>query len=263
MKTLTVILGGSVGVGAAIAKRIQGPVVVFHRGRHPEGIEKVTDVSWPEIRFIELDVGRDHNAVLLGINTVEHLCCEWELEHVGTLVHSLAGAAVTSTLETHPSQLERTFNNLAHSFFWWVQHLALGEKPLLSPTARIVALSNPCVDFYLRNSGVISAAKAALEAYVRMLAVELGPRGTKVNAVRFGAVITPSLLKVLGEKATARLTELHKKLMPNGLMQTPDEIAKSIMAVLSADFTAANGAVLDLDGGSVLKLLDYAFGENE
>jgi NAD(P)-dependent dehydrogenase (short-subunit alcohol dehydrogenase family) len=259
MKNLTVILGGSVGVGAAIAKRIAGPTVVFHRGRHPEGIERVTDVGWPEMRFVELDVGRDRNAVLLGINAVQHLLQEWELPAVGTLVHSLSGASVTNTLRTSLTQLERTFNNLAHSFFWWTQELV--EHKMLAPNARILALSNPCVEFYLSNSGVISAAKAALEAYVRMLAVELGPSGAKVNAVRFGAVVTPALQAVLGPQAVERLCALHHKLMPSGLMQTPDEIAKSIMVLLRDEFTAANGAVLDLDGGSVLKLMDYAFSE--
>ena len=49
---------------------------------------------------------------------------------------------------------------------------ALSRRGQLPLNSHCVALSSPCVDFYLRNSGVIGAAKAALESYVKTLAVE-------------------------------------------------------------------------------------------
>jgi enoyl-[acyl-carrier protein] reductase III len=78
-----------------------------------------------------------------------------------------------------PRQFDRTFNYLAHSFAYWTQ--TLHELDLLAPHARILGLTNVLQESLLHNCGLIAAAKAALEMYVRLLAMELGPLGHRVN----------------------------------------------------------------------------------
>lgn len=178
-------------------------------------------------------------------------------EPVDVLVHSLSGASVGNILHQTPNQAEQTFNCLAHSFLWWVQGLYV--TGMLAPGARIIALSNPCPDFYLRNSGVIGSAKAALESYVKSLAAELGPEGYRVNCIRFSTVLTPALAKVMPEAGLMHMHKLHKSIVPAGRMQTADDVAKFVSLMVREESAWMNGAIVDLTGGAPSMLMDYAF----
>src|SRR5690606_28107904 len=72
-------------------------------------------------------------------------------------------------------------------------HLVRASEPLRGAHGRIVAISGLDARYAQAGHGVLGAAKAALEALVRSLAVELGPSGTTVNAVVPGAIETDSL----------------------------------------------------------------------
>ena len=127
---------------------------------------------------------------------------------VGLLVHAISGASLGHFLSTHgdafqPRQVEKTFNYMAHSFAYWAQ--TLHERGLLAPGARLLGLTNLLHDSIINNCGLIAAAKAALEMYVRYLAVELGPLGHRVNLLKFGTLMTPALARMLGPERTKPL----------------------------------------------------------
>lgn len=245
------VLGASVGVGAAIAKRLLRDgyrVIGFHRGRHREEALKSFCLS-ANMTLVEMDVGSSFQRVHDGLDAVSELT-----NSVNVVVHSLSGARFGHALDMMPLDVEKTFNNLAHSFLWWVKGLI--DEEMLGPGARIVALSNPCGDLPLRNGGVIGAAKAALEAYVRSLAMELGPRGMRVNAVQFGTVLTPAVQRLL---VTEKMADLHTQIVPVGRLCTADDVANFVAALVGPDCAWLNGAVLDATGGMLLTLLDYAY----
>jgi NAD(P)-dependent dehydrogenase (short-subunit alcohol dehydrogenase family) len=175
---------------------------------------------------------------------------------IDVFVHSLSGASLGPALAQDERAVARTFNLLAHSFLWWTQEL-VNLKLLSARGAHLLALSNPCPDFYLQNTGVIGAAKAALEAYVRALAVELGPRWHQVNAMRFSTVLTPALLKVLGPEAVRGLEQLHQRIVPANRIMTAGDVADLVALHLKDRWT--NGAILDATGGATLTLMDKAF----
>jgi len=170
-------------------------------------------------------------------------------------VHSLSGASLGDAILMAPDKIEKTFNNLAHSFLWWTQWLTRAERFGLHATA--IALSNPCLDFYLRSTGVIGAAKAALEAYVGILACELRGSPT-VNCVRFSTVLTPALRKVM-PAAIERLDTLHQAIVPAGRIQEATDVADVVEMLLSPQAAWLNGAVIDATGGAPKMLMDYAF----
>ena len=104
---------------------------------------------------------------------------------LGLFVHSISGASLGRFLPTRgdafsPRQVEKTFDYLAHSFAYWAQ--ALYELDLLAPGARLVGLTNVLHDSLLNNTGLVAAAKAALQMYVRHLAIELGKPGRRRGA---------------------------------------------------------------------------------
>jgi NAD(P)-dependent dehydrogenase (short-subunit alcohol dehydrogenase family) len=248
-----VVLGAANGVGAAVAGLLYGhgwEVYGFHRKNAPD--VKALGPAYGRMWLHKGDVGSHPGFVEIGVHELSKVIGKHEVDAV---IHSLSGASLGSYIASEPKDIERTFNLLAHSFLWWTQTLLAAD--LLSPWAHIVALSNPCPDLYLRNTGVIGAAKAALEAYVRGLAVELGPLGVRVNCIRFSTVVTPALGHVLGPEAKAGLEKLHEQIVPAGRIMTALDVAHIVSEHLNDEWK--NGAVIDATGGATLTLMDRAF----
>ncbi|NJK31406.1 MAG: SDR family oxidoreductase, partial [Deltaproteobacteria bacterium] len=139
---------------------------------------------------------------------------------VHIIVHSLANASVGLLASgdpskwIHPKQVQKTFDSMAHSFVYWTQ--ALLRRDLLAPGARILALDNAINESLLGNLSVIAASKAALETYVRHLALELGPKGYRVNALKFGTVESAALQWIFPADVWDRVKDIHDRMFRPG-----------------------------------------------
>lgn len=261
-----IVLGASSGTGAAVARAVaRDPglhVFGVHRGHFPDGAGEVEEAVRGAGRRIVMHVGDAGHPE--GVRAAaEAFRAVAGPRSVRLLVHCITGASIGYFLPIRgkaftPRQFERTFNYLAHSFAYWAQ--ALHELDLLAPGARLLGLTNTLSESLLHNTGLIAAAKAALEMYVRQLALELGPLGHRVNLLKFGTVMTPALRAVLGPEVMARLETAHREMIPAGRMCTVEEVAR-IIAVLARDETEwFNGATIDYTGGLTLRLMDIIFG---
>ena len=94
-----------------------------------------------------------------------------------------------------------------------------------------------------------AASKAALNGLAKSWAVELAPRGIRVNVVAPGWVDTEMTEDALGNPANRALIEAS---IPRGRVATADEIAGPIAFLLSDDARHLTGSVLSVNGGGVL-----------
>jgi NAD(P)-dependent dehydrogenase (short-subunit alcohol dehydrogenase family) len=175
-------------------------------------------------------------------------------------VHSLANASIgrlawPADERVAHRQLAKTFDSMAHSFLYWVQ--ALLDRDLLAEGgARLLALTNPLHESILAQCGLVAASKAALEMYVRYLALELGSRGHRVNILKFATVITPAVAKVYGEDELARVERIHREMIPARRMCTTDEVGRFVSLLLDARAEWMNGATIDFTGAMTQSLVD-------
>ena len=112
-------------------------------------------------------------------------------ERAGVLdvfVHCAALGSFKPTLEIKPNQWDLTMNIGARAFLLCVQ-----QCPSVMRKGSIIALSSLGSLRVTPNYGAMGATKSALESLVRYLAVELAPRGIRVNAVSGGFVETDSM----------------------------------------------------------------------
>jgi enoyl-[acyl-carrier protein] reductase I len=102
------------------------------------------------------------------------------------------------------------------------------------------------------NYNVMGVAKAALEASVRYLAADLGPRGIRVNAISAGAVRTAAAVTVPGFRETYREAE---QVAPMRAAVTRQDVG-AVAAWLASDAARMiTGQVIQVDGGwSILAL---------
>ncbi|MBZ4423165.1 SDR family NAD(P)-dependent oxidoreductase [Myxococcus sp. RHSTA-1-4] len=256
------ILGASSGTGAAIAEAVARrpglDVFGVHRGRYADSAARMEQAVRGAGRRVELwqaDASTPESAEA-GAEALRRLAGP---RSVKLFVHSIAGASMGHFLSRgedrlHARRIRRTFDTMAHSFVYWAQ--ALVEADLLAPEARLLGLQNPLDETLLPNTALVSASKAALEMYVRHLAVELGPLGHRVNLLKFGTVMTPALKHVYSPEALARLEQAHARMNPAGRMCTVEEVARFVTVLAGEDAAWFNGATIDFSGGMTLKLLD-------
>jgi NAD(P)-dependent dehydrogenase (short-subunit alcohol dehydrogenase family) len=257
-----VILGASAGTGAGIARAVACDpglhVFGVHRGHFPEEARLLEDEIRALGRRVSLHVADAGNAdgALDGAMRVRELAGP---RSVGLMVHALSGASLGHFLATdgaalHPRQFEKTFNYLAHSFVYWTR--ALHDLDLLAPGARILGLTNLLHDSLLHNCGLVAAAKAALQMYVRHLALELGPHGHRVNLLKFGSIVTPALARVLGPAGVERLDASIREMIPAGRSCTFEDVGRIVTFLARDEGEWFNGATIDYTGGMTLRLLD-------
>jgi enoyl-[acyl-carrier protein] reductase I len=110
----------------------------------------------------------------------------------------------------------------------------------------IVTLSYVGGERAVPGYNVMGVAKAGLEAAVRYLAVELGPRGIRVNALSPGPVKTLSAAGVRGLRDMLALVEEMAPLKRN---VTNDDVGKAALFLLSDLSAGTTGEVIFVDGG--------------
>jgi len=117
------------------------------------------------------------------------------------------------------------------------------------PGSGVVALTSIGSTRVIPDYTAVGASKAALEALVRYLAVELGPKDIRVNAVSPGVVDTKAL-----RHFPSRDAMLAEGLAgtPAGRLVCPQDVALAVRFLLSDDAWMIRGHTLVVDGGAAL-----------
>lgn len=123
--------------------------------------------------------------------------------------------------------------------------------PHLRDGSSIVFVSSTVAQVGFPAYAPYSAAKGAIEAFSRALAVELAP-ATRVNVVQPGFADTPMLTDQYPENPA--MEEWILSLTPLGFVGSADDVARTILAVASTEASRyTTGATLVCDGGWVAK----------
>jgi enoyl-[acyl-carrier protein] reductase III len=124
--------------------------------------------------------------------------------------------------------------------------LAQRAVPMMPHGGRMLAMSSLGASRAIPNYAFIGASKAALEALVRSLAQELGPRGIRVNAVSAGVVDTDALAYFPNRD---RLIAEYAQRTPAGPTLTPEDVADAIYLLCLPEADKITGQTIVVDGG--------------
>jgi len=173
------------------------------------------------------------------------------------LLHSLAFGAIKPFFSVDhkemvsKKQIEMTMDVMANSLVYWVQDLF--KEKLLAENSRIFALSSIGSERAMLNYGSISAAKAAIESYIRQIAVELAPYKITANAIMAGLTDKPAAQKIPGFEKMLEFARAHNPFQRNTV---PEDVAQAISLLVDEKFYWINGQVIGVDGGeSILNFI--------
>lgn len=113
----------------------------------------------------------------------------------------------------------------------------------------IVNLSSVAATIGIADHAAYCASKAALDALTRVMAVELGPHGIRVNAVNPTVTLTPMAVKAWSDPAKA---DPVKARIPMGRFIEPEEVADVIAFLLGDRASMVAGHSLVVDGGLLI-----------
>lgn len=226
------VTGGSGDIGRALCVRLarEGYDIALTTFRNVEAADEVAEKVRAEGRaakVLRAHLGRPGEAARLA-------------EAVGPVDVVISNAA---------SGVLRPVGELDERAFDW--SMAVNARPLLSLVTALrpraaVALSSAGATRVLPAYAAVGASKAALEALVRYLAVELAP-ATRVNAVSAGIVDTRALDHFPGERSDWLGWALART--PAGRLVTPEDVAASVAWLVSDQAAMVTGHTLVLDGG--------------
>lgn len=238
------VTGAGTGIGREIALEFarQGAVkVVLHYAHSSEGaLSAVREIESNGGQAISLkaDLREVEEAKRLATVAVEYL------EGIDVLVNN---AGITMTLEFEkvtPEQFDTLYNVNVKSQFFLIQSVL--PYMLQQQKGAIVNLSSVHgIRGYIGHS-VYAGTKGAIIAYSRELAIELAPRGIRVNVIAPGLIPVENHFKVLG---TDDVTS-QDKLLPCGFVGTPLDIAKTAVFLSSDDARYIIGQTIVVDGGT-------------
>jgi enoyl-[acyl-carrier protein] reductase III len=236
------ITGGTRGIGEAISLRFAraGATVIANYLRNEKAAERLKAIAASERLAIVLcraDLTNER-----GLEQLERLLQERSPQLSG-LVHCAATGIHRPIEELTERHFDWTFNLNVRAFFKLIKLL----MSRFSKGSSIVAVSSWGALRALPCYSLVGSSKGALEALARHLALELAPRGIRVNILAAGAVLTDAWKAV--PNSEARIAETICR-TPAGRLATTEEIAYGAQFLCSDAAAGIIGHTLVLDGGA-------------
>lgn len=176
--------------------------------------------------------------------TFNHLGASWD--RLDFVVHSIAYSDKTELsgryVDTTRANFARTLDISCFSF----SAIARRAAPLMTNGGSLLTLTYSGAERVMPNYNVMGVAKAALEASVRYLAVDLGAEGIRVNALSAGPMRTLAGSAVGGARQVYKWNAEYSPLRRNTQL---DDVGGAGIYLLSDLSAAVTGEVMHVDSG--------------
>jgi enoyl-[acyl-carrier protein] reductase III len=238
---VALVTGAARGIGRAIARKLAaaGCDVAVTSYNSPDEAEALCG----ELRAM----GRRAVAIKASVgmpDSVDELFEELHkhFDRIDILVSNAASGVLRPAMEMSLKHWRWCMETNALALTLLAQHAV----PMMPAGGRIIAMSSLGAVRAMPAYGFVGASKAALEAMVRTLAQELGPRGIRVNTVSAGVVDTDALGYFPNRE---QLLESFAQRTPAGPTLTPEDVAGAVYLLCLPEAAMINGHTLVVDGG--------------
>ncbi len=248
------ILGGGSGLGLAAARKLAlhgMNICIVHRDPRVE-MERINK---------DLDAIRSNGVQVVAFNTDAMSAGKRDTVlaalktamgangRIRALVHSIAKGNLKAMHSEDDAILSNddfhiTIDSMAVSLYDWTQ--AIVQQQLFAPDARVLSFTSEGSSKAWKHYAAVAAAKAALEAISRNIALEFAPLGLRANCIQAGVTVTRSMQMIPGSEDIITYT---KQRNPFQRLTTPEDIANAVYLLCKDEAAWINGAVIPVNGG--------------
>ncbi|XP_015920947.1 L-xylulose reductase [Parasteatoda tepidariorum] len=233
------ITGAGRGIGRAIVKELvslEASVVALSRTK--EHLVTLKN-EFPQIEIVAVDIAdwKETEKVVKNLGTFDLLVNNagiGELEKVGDITEDV---------------VDRTFAVNVKAVINISQIVANGMKKA-GIRGSIVNMSSQAAIIALDKHATYCASKGALDQLTKVMALELGPSGIRVNSINPTVVRTELGMMAWGEK---KIEAAMKAKIPLGDYCDPEDVVKATVFLLSDDARMITGVQLPVDGGYIIQ----------
>jgi NAD(P)-dependent dehydrogenase (short-subunit alcohol dehydrogenase family) len=235
---VALVTGASGGIGRACALRLAdaGATVVLHYHRNRGAAQSLAEILSPRAQLVQAD--------LRSFEDIDRL--DKAISGLDILINNAGVWQATPLGGTSADAANETIDTNLRAVFWLTSALS----PRLKSGARIVNISSVAAQTASASGrSLYRATKAAIDALTRNWALELAPRGIRVNAVAPGMIET-----AMTEAHLADITKRTRLLArhPLGRFTTVEEIAEAVFFLCSNRSSHITGQILNVSGGFVI-----------
>jgi enoyl-[acyl-carrier protein] reductase III len=248
------ILGGSAGLGLASAKKLAAHgcnIIIVYRSSRAD--VPVIEQEFETIKAMGVDL-ISFNKDAMSVEKRESITQDIQAKlgeqgKIRVMLHSIAKGNLKPMIAAEGAALQNddfhlTLEAMAISLYDWTK--LFFEKKLFAADARIISFTSEGNRKAFKTYAAVSAAKAALEAITRNIALEFAPYGIKANCIQAGVTDTFSFRMIPGHEV---LEEAALRRNPFKKLTTPEDVA-NVVYLLSKDEAAwINGTTIIADGG--------------
>ena len=241
MEKVALITGASRGIGracaVALAKRGYDIAVNYNSNdaKAKEVVDEITSLGRKTVAY---------KADTADLTAVKQMFREVvkEFGKLDVLVNNAGVVDDAYLLMIREDSLTRSLDINIKGYFHCAQQAAL--KMLSKRSGKIINISSVSSVLAVEGQAVYSATKGAVNSMTSVMAKELAPKGITVNAVAPGFIAT-EMMDAIPDELKAKYLEQ----VPMHRFANPQEVANTVAALCSDDFSYLTGQTIVLDGG--------------
>ena len=240
-RKVALITGGAKGIGRATALKLARAgcdVVIVYFNSSDEAAKVVHEIEQLGRKAIALqaNVADQQSVKEMYVQLREHF------DHIDFLISNAASGVLKPALKMSTKHWRWCMETNALA----LNHLVVEGLALLSRRGRVIALSSLGAERAIPNYAFIGASKAALEALVRSLSIELAEYEITVNTVSAGVVDTDALKYFPNREHL--LDEYQARALSTQPL-TPDDVANAVYLLCLPESQMINAHTLFVDAG--------------
>jgi NAD(P)-dependent dehydrogenase (short-subunit alcohol dehydrogenase family) len=240
-KKVAIVTGGGSGLGFAMAEKFsQAGIQTIIVGRNEEKLKTAKEQLGPNCFYKSCDLTN----LLLIPELIENIIAEFG--QIDILVNNAGINMKKEFTEVTDEDFLSVINTNVVSVFAISREVV--KQMLLQKSGSIINISSMAAQYGLPKVIAYSASKTAIDGMTRAMAVELSPKGIRVNAIAPGFIYSAMTEKALNSDPERKAKVFART--PMGHMGQPTDIGEAALFLASDAAKYITGVILPVDGGN-------------
>lgn len=238
---IAIVTGGGSGIGLAIAARfVQAGIVTVIVGRDEQKLLAAREALGPLCRPVSCDLNNLEALPGLVADVVK------EYGQIDVLVNNAGINMKKEFTEVTDADFQRILLTNVTVVFALSREVV--KHMLEKGSGAIVNVSSMAAQYGIPKVIAYTASKSAIEGMTKAMAVELSPKGIRINCIAPGFIATDMSSKALDNDPERKHKALSRT--PMGVLGSPADIGEAALYLASDAARYVTGVVLPVDGGN-------------